>query len=81
MSHVRYGLLCWGRTNKSKINDINRLINRAKRCIHFKNWKENVRKIKITKKVLDIENMFKYDLRVFIHKFKRDIRPVSLSLT
>ena len=43
MSHVRYGLLCWGRANKGKINEINRLINRAIKCIHFKNKKETIR--------------------------------------
>ena len=48
---------------------------------HFKNRKENVSKIKITKKILDIENMFKYDLGIFMHKFKKDILPVDLSLT
>ena len=77
MSHIRYGLLCWGRANQEKINEINRLINRAIRCIHFKDWKENVSQIKITKKILDIENMFKYDLGIFMHKFKRDILPVN----
>ena len=77
MSHVRYGLLCWGRANKSKINEINRLINRAIRCIHFKNWKENVSNIKLQKKILDVENMFTYDLGVFMHKFKRDILPIN----
>ena len=42
MSHVRYGLLYWGRASKGKINEINRLINGAIRCIHFKNCKEMV---------------------------------------
>ena len=81
MSHAKYGLLCLGRAIKSRINEITRLINRAITCIHYKNCKENVSKIKITKKILDIENMFKYDLGIFMHKFKKDILPVGLSLT
>ena len=36
---------------------------------------KNASKIEITKKILDIENFFKYDLRIFMHKFKRDILP------
>ena len=26
MSHIRYGLLCWGRANKTRLNEINVLI-------------------------------------------------------
>ena len=77
MSHVRYGLLCWGRASRTKINEINKLINRAIRCIHFKSWKESVSSIKIAKKILDVENMFQYELGVFMHKFKRDILPIN----
>ena len=36
MSHVRYGLLCWGRASKTKITLIDKLINRALKLIHFK---------------------------------------------
>ena len=65
------------KANKCKINEIYRLINKAIICNHFKNRKEKVCKIKITTKILDIENMFKYGLRIFMHKFKRDILPVN----
>ena len=77
MSHVRYGLLCWGRANKGKINEINRLINRATKCINFKNWKENFSKKTFTKKILDVKSMFKFDLGFFMHKLNRDILPVN----
>ena len=40
MSHIRHGLLCWGRTNKRKINEINVLLNKALRCIHYKKYNE-----------------------------------------
>ena len=62
MSHVRYGLLCFGKAKKGKINEIDRHINRAIRCFHFKNLKENVRKVKIKQKILFIQNMLKCDL-------------------
>ena len=51
MSHVRYGLLCWGRASRTKITEINELTNRAIRCIHFKSWNEIVSSIKIAKKL------------------------------
>ena len=49
MSLIRYGLLCWGRTNKTKIKKVNIPINRAIRCIHFKGYNESVSNLKITK--------------------------------
>ena len=78
MSYVSYGLQCWGRANNSKINETNRLINRAIRCIYFKNWKENIFKINLTKKMLNIEKMYYHNLRIFMNKFKRDILPDNL---
>ena len=75
MSCVRYGLLCWDRANRSKTTKINKLINRSLRCMHFKSWNENVSSIKISKKK-DVENMFQYELGVFMYKFKKDILPV-----
>ena len=50
MSNVRYGLLWWGRVNKKCINDINVLINRAFRCIHYKKYDASVRELKTQKK-------------------------------
>ena len=79
MSHVRYSLLCLGRASKTKTTEINKLINRALRCIHFKGWNESVNSIKIEKKILDVKNMFKYELGVFMHKFKRDTLPVNFN--
>ena len=50
MGNVKNGLLCWGRANKECINDINVLINRAFRCIHYKKYDVSVRELKTQKK-------------------------------
>ena len=50
VSNVRYGLLCWGRANKKCMYDINVLINRALRYIHYKKFDDSVRKL-ATKKI------------------------------
>ena len=78
MSQVKYGLLCWGRANAGKISEIDKLINRALRCMHFKKWNEIIRSIKITKKKLNIINMFNYDLEVLLYKCRRIMLPVNL---
>ena len=44
MSHVRYGLLCQGRASRTKITEINKLINRAIRRMQFKSWNKNIKK-------------------------------------
>ena len=77
ISHIKYGLLCWGRANAGKINEIDKLINRALRCMYFKKWDESIKSIKITKKILNVKNMFKYDLGVFMYKFRRNMLPVN----
>ena len=38
MNNVRYCLLCLGREKKTCIKDINVLINRALRCIHYNKY-------------------------------------------
>ena len=48
-------------------------------CIHFKSWNENVSSIKMSKKILDVENMFQYELGVFMYKFKKGILPVNFN--
>ena len=77
MSHVRYGLLCLGRMSKTKITEIDKLINWTFSCSHFKGWNESVNSIKIEKKILDVKNTFKYELAVFTNKFKRDTLPLT----
>ena len=49
MNHIRCGLLCWGRTNYTKLNEVHILHNKDLRCIHFKIYNENVSSLKIIK--------------------------------
>ena len=48
-------------------------------CIHFKSWNENVSSIKMSKKILDVENMFQYKLGVFMYKFIKGKLPVNFN--
>ena len=71
MSYIRYSLLCSGRTNKTRINEVNVLINKALKCIHCKIYDESVRNLKITKRILSVEKLIKYKVGVFMYKFKK----------
>ena len=75
MSNVRYRLLCWGRANKKCINDINVLINRALRCIHYKKYDDSVRELKSQKKILNVESLYLYELGLFMFKFNNNLLP------
>ena len=79
MSHVRYGLLCYGRTNKQNLNDINVLMNKALRCIHHKKYDESVRKIRLEKKLLNVKSMFFHELGLFMFKFKNNMLPSNFN--
>ena len=77
MSNFRYGLLCWEEANKKYINDINVLINRALRCIHYKNCDDNVRQLKTQKKILGVESLYLYELCLFKFKFNNNLLPAN----
>ena len=79
ISNVRYGLLCWGRANKKCINDINVLINRALRCIHYMKYDDSVRKLKTEKKILNVESLYLYELGIFMFKFKNNLLPANFN--
>ena len=70
MSHVRYSLLCWGLANKGKTNEINRLkltYDQSNKMHQFYKLERRCQQNKITKKILDTNNMFRYNLEIFMH--------------
>ena len=81
MSNVRYDWLCWGRANRKCINDINVLINRALRCIHYKKHDDSVRELKTQKKNLDVENLYLHELGLFMFKFNNNLYQLTLITT
>ena len=57
---------CAGRANKKFINDINILINRELRCIHFKKYDDSLRELKTQKKILDVKSLYIYEVGLFV---------------
>ena len=53
------------------------MINKVLRCIHYKIYDESVWNLNITKWVLIVENLFKYEEGVFMYKLKNDILLVN----
>ena len=52
MNNLRFGLLCQGTANKKSITDINGMINRALRCIHYMKYDDSVKELKTKKRII-----------------------------
>ena len=46
MSHIKDRLLCWGKPNKTRLNEVKVLINKALNCIYYKKYDEIVESYK-----------------------------------
>ena len=80
ISHVKYGIICYGRANKTSLKPIKILYNQAIRCINFlKRADKNLKQLYLDQKVLSLENIFKLEVGKFCFKYKRDLLPNSFS--
>ena len=80
ISHVKYGIICYGRANKTSLKPIKILYNQAIRCINFlKRTDKNLKQLYLDQKVLSLENIFKLEVGKFCFKYKRDLLPNSFS--
>ena len=80
LSKIKYGLMCYGRANKSTINPINILLNRALRCINFlKTQDKRTTLIYHEEGILNVEDLIKLELAKFCYKFERKLLPTPFS--
>ena len=69
LSHLNYGILCWGRAKKTFLEPIKILLNKALRCINFYNYTDSVSHLLIRDWLLQVDELFKLELSKFMHKF------------
>ena len=78
ITHLKYGILCYGRANKTNLKPLNILFNRALRCINFYKQKEiRVSQLYTDQQVLTLDNMFTLEIAKFSYKFKNNKLPSS----
>ena len=70
MSHIRYGVLCWGRTSKKKL--IKSMYSGT-----FTKKIQQCKKLENKKKILNVEKLFKYELGKFMFKFVHNFLSVN----
>ena len=74
ISHVQYGILCWGRCKKTTIQPIIRLFDNAIKCVNFSQDK-NVSNLYNKSKILQINDLFKLELAKFMYKYNSNTLP------
>ena len=75
LSHIQYGILCWGRCCKSTMKPISTLYNRALRCINFSHYKTNSNSLYKKEKLLKVDDIFMMELSKFMFKFGLGLLP------
>ena len=80
LSHIKYGILCWGRTKSSILKPISILLNRALRCINYADNRATINPFYIKENILKVEDIFKLEVCKFIYKWKNGILPSNLNL-
>ena len=79
-SHINYGILNYGRANKTALKHLSVLMNRALRCMNFLGRRDKQTKsIYYDEKILQLHDLFKLELGKFCFKFSKDLLPNSLN--
>ena len=75
LTHLRYGILNWGRCSKTTLKPLCTLLNRAFRCIYFCGYRDNVTKYYQENNILTIPDMFNFELGKFMFKYNKGLLP------
>ena len=80
ITHIRYGILCYGRADKTILKPIDILYNRAIRCINFyRKGNGQTTKLYYNDKLLKLNEIFELELAKFMHKYNNNSLPKSFN--
>ena len=80
VTHIRYGILCWGRADKTYVKQIEILLNKAIRCINFyKRGEDRTTELYYKDKLLKFKDIFNLELAKFMFKFTNGTLPECFS--
>ena len=77
LSHLRYGIICWGRCNKTTMKPLMTLMNRAIRCILFLDQRESCTPYFLQNKILIIPDMLKLEIAKFMYCYNNNLLPTN----
>ena len=77
LSRVNYGIICYGRANKTSLKPLELIVNKALRCISFINLKDKIKtnKIYYDQGILKIQDTFNLQVAKFCFKYKNGLLP------
>ena len=76
ISHINYGILCWGRAGKTIQDPIKILFNKLIRCINFQPYRySNVNSLFLKDQILQVDDIFSLELGKFVYKFNNNQLP------
>ena len=80
LTHVRYGILCWGRANKTTLQPLTRLLNKMLKCINFCSY-QHVQMPALYKacNVLQLDDICKLEICKFMFKLHKQLLPKNFS--
>ena len=73
--HLLYGLILWGSTNKSYIDKISKLQNKAVRAVTGGKYSGHVTSIYKQLKLLKLKDLFNLEVAKFVFKFSNNLLP------
>ena len=79
LSHLNYGILCWGRSSKTVIEPLVTLTNKALRCINFCDPREHVEQFLLKDHLLQVNEIFQMELAKFMYKYNNNSLPVCFN--
>lgn len=78
ITHLEYGILCWGRCGKPAMDPLIILMNKAIRCINFCHFREsNVARLFNKDKILQVKDMFELEIAKFMFKYVNQLLPIN----
>ena len=76
LTHVRYGILCWGRANKTTLQPLTRLLNKMLKCINFCSYQHVQMPARYKAcNVLQLDDICKLEICKFMFKLHKQLLP------
>ena len=79
LSHLQYGIICWGRCNQTAMKTISTLLNKVLRCINFSNFHDSSTPLYIKYNLLKVEDIFKLEVIKFMYKWSKGNLPPTFN--
>ena len=80
LSHLKYGILCWGRIRPSFLKPLSILLNRALRCINFSYYRDSATPLYFKEKILKVQDLFNFEVLKFMFKYKSGNLPSNFNV-